>query len=640
MLKPWSRRYRTGISCSCVSLFFVIVCCSPVHGQDAAYLAELSACARDQHLHADSYWHILLHYQKGLGGYESLIDDPAFFLAPDGKTNPEAELQATLRAFFDTSTDEKQSAVCRFTARYEWLRQRLNIDPKRLPLAECPPFERFMEQVKPESVALIFPMAHLNAPASMFGHTLLTIETANKSKLLAYAVTYSAFTNETFGPQFAVKGLTGLYPGYFSIMPYYAKLQEYSDIDHRDIWEYPLNLTKPEIRRMMLHIRELEHIASDYYFFDENCSYALFFLLEAARPSVHLTAPTKGWLIPLDSIRMIEEQGLITGVTYRPSRTTKISYLAAGLSEPAQARALAMAKGTLTGASLEDPNIPDQEKIKTYELAGEYLLYLYTKGEVAQTLYQERFLKILRLRSQLGVDKESSADRIPMPVPPDKGHRSNRLALGVGLDRDEAFLEIRIRPVYHGLMDCDDGYVKGAQLIFTDLVLRCFPSENKVALEGLDVIDIMSLSPRNKFFHPISWKIKTGITRITGDDEQDHLVYQINPGGGLAFDAGPLDLVYAMLETGLNVGGALQHDYALGAGGSFGLVTTLNTHWKAHLFARDIAYGPGDRFNAFEACLQQSFIINPAQSIALDLSRRKTRGVYQTEARLAWNFFF
>jgi hypothetical protein len=66
----------------------------------------------------------------------------------------------------------------------------------------------------------------------MYGHTLLTIETANKSSLLAYSVSYSATTRETFGPSFAVKSIVGLYPGYFSVLPYYAKLQEYSDVDH------------------------------------------------------------------------------------------------------------------------------------------------------------------------------------------------------------------------------------------------------------------------------------------------------------------------------------------------------------------------------------------------------------------------
>lgn len=119
----------------------------------------------------------------------------------------------------------------------------------------------------------------------MFGHTLLFIETADRSKLLSYSVSYSAVTNETFGPFFAVKGLFGMYPGYFAVLPYYAKLQQYSDVDHRDIWEYRLNLTEPEIRRMLLHIRELESIASDYYFSRRTARISsIFFWRPPARP--------------------------------------------------------------------------------------------------------------------------------------------------------------------------------------------------------------------------------------------------------------------------------------------------------------------------------------------------------------------
>jgi len=470
-------------------------------GQDTTYQEELLKIAGCQKLHEDPYWRILMHYKKGLCGEKSLIDDPDFFLAADGKTNPASELRATLKAFFEEPPDGKPAAVCRFAARYEWLKERLSIDPSRLPVPDCASFEEFMKRMQPESVVLVFPMAHLNGPASMFGHTLLTIETANKSNLLAYAVTYSAFANETFGPLFAVKGLTGLYPGYFSIMPYYLKLQEYSDIDHRDIWEYSLNLSKPEIRRMMLHIRELDHIASDYYFFDENCSYALYFLLEAARPGVCLTDGTHGWLIPLDSVRAIDRQGFIAGAVYRPSRTTKVKYLAAGLPESAQDLAIGLAKGTVSEVVLTDPAQPSMEKIKTLDLAGEYLQYLYTKGMVPKATYQERFIKTLKLRSQLGTVAEDATEKVPAPVQPDKGHRSNRLALSVGIKGDDAYWETRIRPVYHGLMDNDDGYVRGAQLIFTDLAVRWYPENHKAALQSLDIINIISLAPRDKFFH-------------------------------------------------------------------------------------------------------------------------------------------
>jgi len=118
----------------------------------------------------------------------------------------------------------------------------------------------------------------------MFSHTLLTIDTGYTNKRLSNAVNYAAFTEGRTGMSFALRGLVGLFKGYYTVMPYYKKIQEYSDINQRDIWEYELNLTPDEIRRMIRHIKELDLIYTDYYFFDENCSYNLLFLLEAARP--------------------------------------------------------------------------------------------------------------------------------------------------------------------------------------------------------------------------------------------------------------------------------------------------------------------------------------------------------------------
>ena len=80
-----------------------------------------------------------------------------------------------------------------------------------------------------------------------------------------------------------------LFQGIFLHPPYYEKVTEYNNIDHRDIWEYDLNFSEHEVLRMVMHMWELKDIYSDYYFFDENCSYDLLYLLEAARPSLELT---------------------------------------------------------------------------------------------------------------------------------------------------------------------------------------------------------------------------------------------------------------------------------------------------------------------------------------------------------------
>ena len=55
--------------------------------------------AQVERLAADPYWRVLLHARRTLTGVASRVDDPRFFLAPAGRTDPAAELQADLAAF-------------------------------------------------------------------------------------------------------------------------------------------------------------------------------------------------------------------------------------------------------------------------------------------------------------------------------------------------------------------------------------------------------------------------------------------------------------------------------------------------------------------------------------------------------------
>ena len=71
----------------------------PLNGD--AYLAQLISRAQQAKLADQREWHLLLHYRKGLfGGYESEKDDPGFFMSANGKTDPAAELAATITRFF------------------------------------------------------------------------------------------------------------------------------------------------------------------------------------------------------------------------------------------------------------------------------------------------------------------------------------------------------------------------------------------------------------------------------------------------------------------------------------------------------------------------------------------------------------
>ena len=150
----------------------------------------------------------------------------------------------------------------------------------------------------------------------------------------------------------------------------------------------------------------------------------------------------------------------------------------------------------------------------------------------------------------------------------------------------------------------------------------------------------MSLFPRDPFFEPFSWKIKTGLLRRTGDDGDDHLVYQVNPGGGISYRLGKGSLVYFLGEPDFILGSELEHSYALGIGASAGFLTNVTKEWKIHLFGREIYYGLGDEHNAWEAGLHQNLTLGTNTSLRLELGLSRIHGYDRNEVGLSWNIYF
>lgn len=139
---------------------------------------------------ADPQWLALGHYRPQLfGSLESTIDTPNFFLAPDGKNNPKAELEATAALFNEGRDIDK---MCVFPARYKFLKAQ-GLTKTKFP--ECKEYEEFRRDLRPAGVTLLFTDAYMNNPSSLFGHTLMRIDISRKgTQLLAHGVNYGAFT--------------------------------------------------------------------------------------------------------------------------------------------------------------------------------------------------------------------------------------------------------------------------------------------------------------------------------------------------------------------------------------------------------------------------------------------------------------
>jgi len=621
---------------------FVFICLVLLPGQLVAAPAELTdllSRAAQSGLAQSRGWQSLLHYRSGLFGVRSLIDDPKFFLAENGKSDAEAELTATLAGFFEPVGDKVDTHPrCRFPARYHWLDQQLDIAAS-LPALSCPEFENTRKEIDPQSADLIFPGSNFNNPASMFGHTLVSINGPYKSKLLAHALNYSAITQETNGIRFAVKGIFGFYRGYYSVLPYYAQLKKYNDLERRDIWEYTLTLSREELAQLFRHLWELNEVYSDYYFFDENCAYQLLFLFDIARPSLRLVDAARPWVIPVDTVRLLEENGVIDDAAYRPSKATRTTWIIDHMAPGEKVLAERLLKGELAADAVGKSDLDAEAEVRVLDLAIETLELQYLKYEVERPEYRKRYLALLQQRSYLSPEIEA-VPAMPVPTRPDKGHGSYRLSLQSGEVEEESFVEIRLRPAYHSLLDDDAGYLAGSQIDFLNIVGRYYTEPDKSRLHAVDLVSIVSLAPRHRFYKPISWKLQTGFKRQVFADGVDRMLFNINPGGGFTFGSGHL-LTSIMLETDLQFSRYYRDDAVLGFGGSVGLLAGLGPKLKFKLDARQVEFLVGDEeFRSRRASGGVNWQLGTNSSLVFEASREAIHDVYKTELQGGFNLYW
>lgn len=449
----------------------------------------------------------------------SEIDDQRFFFAEDGKINSKHELEATLNAMLNETKFDDNSSACRFPARKEWLRQELNIT--NFPQVQCTQYNKILKRINPKSATLVFPSAHINSPASMFGHTFLRINSAYKSQLLSYAINYAANANADTenGVVFAIKGLFGGYYGQYSLLPYYEKLKEYRDTEQRDIWEYNLNLNESEVLKMVQHMWELNGTHSNYYFTTENCSYNMFWFMEIARPSVKLRDYFNYQVIPLETIHATSSEGLIKSDYYRASkRTILLEY--ENLLKP---NYLALPKKLVNSQIkineiLNNTKIPLQQKMYILEASIEFLEYSFSKNDMDKNVYLELFHNITKARASLGMGEKLNIKPPPNPL---ESHRAVKATVGFGFRDEESISFLGIRPTYHNLEDSNYGFLRGTQIEFLDLVFSY--TQDKIEVEDATILSIASLAQRSEFFNNFSWRTKFGWDKNYLDDKTNFI---------------------------------------------------------------------------------------------------------------------
>lgn len=530
-------------------------------------------------LSQEQQWLRLVHYSKGWFGYQSDVEGRDFFLSPEGKTNPELELAATLRAFYTEARpdlietpqfrSEDIHARCRFPARLRWLTEKLNLNQAEMAQPKCDLQEKYRRRVDAKAVSLVFSSYYLNSPGSAFGHTLFRFHkksetagnanasakdstgavssassaepvappsTGERSELLDTGVGYAAEVSVDNPLLYAIYGVAGFFRGSFTSVPYYFKVREYNDFESRDLWSYELDLTEAEVEMLVEHIWELGGTYFRYFFLTQNCAYHLLTALEAAAPRLTLSSLLPSlYVIPSDSIKVLHQSpGLIRQVTYRPSIRSRAATSEALLTEE-EAGDFEKLKASDDPAKLDaSRDVSSKARILDAMLDYSDLKYSNEKNAVKGEMrsYKQKWLIS---RAALGVPSPKLEIVPPNIERPDLGHGSSRFSVGYGEDsKFGSFTRVQMRFALHDPLDPTLGYPQGSQIEFARVDARFNANDPKAEIERVEMFRAMALNPLYGPASALSWRGSLGAVRSREHTCNGCLGYGFEGGGGFS----------------------------------------------------------------------------------------------------------
>lgn len=535
---------------------FFLLAVGIVFGSAFEGRADVSTVAQDTAAF-EAGWLNLLHYQKNGKDYLSFVENEEFFLSENGRENPKNEFLSAVRIFNQRDNQEK----CMFPARFLYLQRKGFVNGA---LDDCQDYQKFLADVLPKAVTLLFTNAYMSNPSSLFGHTLFRIDTNRKgTQLLAHGANFGADTGDETGVLYALKGLWGGYYGTFGIKPYYDVINLYNNIENRDIWEYELNLSDDELELFTAHMWEMQRAKIRYYFLSRNCSYVLLLMLDAVRPDLQISQKFGGYTVPLATLKAVNEiPDFVKNVNYRPSRQSKLKYRAQQMN----ARQYDTFIDIIHDNKIDFTNLNEEEQADVLETAYQYVQYKYVDGDLELADYRKKSLKLLMARSKIA-NQRQYFDELKEGENPVDAHKAKQVALTFGNRNGESFQEISFKPVYNSLLDDSYGLLFGAEINLLDGKIRHYDSRNKWVLNELNLLSIKSLAGADAMFAPLSYDIKFGYRELfdakTGDDSG---AVVLETGVGQSYALTKNTLLYAMSVPNVAYGGGLHDNGYLGIG--------------------------------------------------------------------------
>ncbi|MBO9666415.1 MAG: DUF4105 domain-containing protein [Bdellovibrio sp.] len=430
---------------------------------------------------ASQEWLKLLHYNR--------IEKAEFYLGSGGINSSLVELRANLEQL-----KSNPQYSCEFPARAKLLREKFKI---AAPL--CPQVENWKSKMgRHSSLSLVYVSQYVSNPASAFGHTFLLFKNSKEPLNLNVTISNAASMPEDVSNfAYIFKGITGGFPAEFSTESFYLKIQEYSNIENRDMWIYDLNFSEQQIDQLLNHIWELSKRADQGYFFlNGNCSVNSYNALAAVHSDLDFLPTGRIYVLPIETI--VKAHAITQNIEYLPSLREKMFLRSQALSSAENQSFQSII------ANSEPPSLTKSIEVAELTLENFELLRSRQYGTLT-TSQDQAYKEALLNRAELGI---SSKLKIPRPAEPHHALPSTRIAASGGSIREQSFYALSAAPFYHGLLDSSPGYRPFSELILLNSTIRTMNHENKLDLTALQMANFPVITV---FDSQWSWRLSLGI---------------------------------------------------------------------------------------------------------------------------------
>jgi Domain of unknown function (DUF4105) len=457
------------------------------------FIEKIIASATVAQLAEKPTWASLLHVADGKANIQSddfLLSRPAFSL--------EQELIATIRFLYSNNALN----VCRFPARYLWLRNEINVPP--LPIELCTELTEFKLRAPADEITVVFASENLAQPSSMMGHILLKLSGRNdKNNQVNHAVSFITDAGGINLPKLFFDSMVIGKEGFFTLAPYEEKLGLYLRDEQRSIWEYELKLSATQRELIQAHLIELKQTKLTYFFQKYNCATVVDFILSVGAGK---QLPTTGfWLTPKDVVKRTQEFGLIKVSRVLPPNRWLIRAISEQLSNADRDMIKqSVDQFELPPAASKNANID----FLRLQLAKSYHMYRVETKQIVGERSQAYAARLNRLTEDKFSDKglEATSFKNPIDTPQD-----SQVELGLLNRNNSNYLRLGITPASHRLEDDNRQYFGETELLLFDVSILKNVATNHTKLDRFAIYGAKSLIPRDDMSGGISGAIRIGL---------------------------------------------------------------------------------------------------------------------------------